>query len=521
MTEISDDVYDYITLGDGDFTFSYDMIRFLQAREALTDAIRDTNGISEEVGDGAQKFTRKDVKVVCSGIDPLHELQQKYRDADFILKRIKSLNGQIPTLNGPGSRGSKRQRMDMEGTKVQVHESLSSSCLNVSVHHAVNAIKPWQHGHVENAFSSEKTLELEPSPPLPSNIVFKNVIFNHPHIGTEDAKLHARFLSHFFHSAENHWLAQGGVLHIALAMGQCERWECIERANQHGFTLIKRQTFKAPPSPRQYLQGESKNLGLCIKNSKFQSKEYSRCRYQHRRGHTGRSFKSRVDGSETLSFGRKSDVTMNAIDKTAVNLPWQKFDYEEEMLKCPHCDKSFRDERAKKNHIKCVHANVDVSNDSNKKKLLVCEFCSNLNINGQGMRTFPNEEALMAHIRAKHSSCGTPPESCIVVPDTHLDNNLTVNANADVREDRNNEVDGDPSGNNFNLNLAKCNICGLGFTSIEAKRKHFEEFVPIFKSTPETSSYVCLTCGKYFSQERSLMQHRLVCTVEKQSKISY
>mmetsp|Transcript_24881 Transcript_24881/g.37187 ORF Transcript_24881/g.37187 Transcript_24881/m.37187 type:complete len:117 (+) Transcript_24881:614-964(+) len=36
-------------------------------------------------------------------------------------------------------------------------------------------------------------------------------------------------------------------------------------------------------------------------------------------------------------------------------------------FKCPHCDKSFRDERARKNHIKCVHQNCKNNNNSNQK----------------------------------------------------------------------------------------------------------------------------------------------------------
>eukprot|EP00553_Chaetoceros_curvisetus_P006534 CAMPEP_0204615336 /NCGR_PEP_ID=MMETSP0717-20131115/2850_1 /ASSEMBLY_ACC=CAM_ASM_000666 /TAXON_ID=230516 /ORGANISM="Chaetoceros curvisetus" /LENGTH=214 /DNA_ID=CAMNT_0051628247 /DNA_START=433 /DNA_END=1077 /DNA_ORIENTATION=- len=212
---------------------------------------------------------------------------------------------------------------------------------------------------------------------------------------------------------------------------------------------------------------------------------------------------------------------MTPIDETAVNLPWQKFDYREEMLSCPHCDKSFRDERARKNHIKCVHVNSDGADDSNNKKLLVCELCSYLNVNGQ-TRTFPNEEALTAHKRAKHSSCETPIEACIIVPDTDLDNDLNVNAKG---KGEISAADGEASVFLYkeplaiNLNFGKCTVCGLGFTSKEAKQRHFEEFVPIFKSSPETSSYACFNCGKRFVQERSLIQHRLVCSVVKQSEI--
>jgi len=122
----------------------------------------------------------------------------------------------------------------------------------------------------------------------------------------------------------------------------------------------------------------------------------------------------------------------------------------------------------------------------------------------------------------KHSSCETPIEACIIVPDTDLDNDLNVNAKG---KGEISAADGEASVFLYkeplaiNLNFGKCTVCGLGFTSKEAKQRHFEEFVPIFKSSPETSSYACFNCGKRFVQERSLIQHRLVCSVVKQSEI--
>jgi hypothetical protein len=38
------------------------------------------------------------------------------------------------------------------------------------------------------------------------------MIFNHPHLGTEDALLHSRFLTHLFHTSTGRWVKPDGVL---------------------------------------------------------------------------------------------------------------------------------------------------------------------------------------------------------------------------------------------------------------------------------------------------------------------
>ena len=64
---------------------------------------------------------------------------------------------------------------------------------------------------------------------------------------------------------------------------------------------------------------------------------------------------------------------------------------------CPHCEKTFREERSRESHIKSVH---DPSNKRKRVEALPCLECQAMDI----VRVFPHKQALQDHIRAKHTS---------------------------------------------------------------------------------------------------------------------
>ena len=478
MPEICQDslVNDYITLGDGDFTYSFDLCRFLQAEASVRAA--------------QKKHQHASVTVVCSGIDPLAELQSKYKDATFLKNMIGSVNGIAPSLWGNNYGGdehvSKRLRINSN------EEEEAATELKISVHHSVNAIIPWYPDDIKVRCA------LQPCPPLPQ-CTFKNVIFNHPHIGNEDAQLHSRFLSHFFHSVHNHWLAPDGILHLTLVNGQFDRWKCQEAAESHGFELVHRDSFKPPPSPGQYMQ-------LMLKESKihndgkkdmvaFQSKVDFKCFYQPRRHQSGKGFASRAKGgSETLSFRRKLDHAKGEYD-ILMHLPWQNLDFEEDenMLPCPHCSKSFKEERARKNHIKCVHDGSRKGDSTTG--LIFCKICGH-------NRSFPNHDALEAHKKAKHSGTHT---------DIKPEWSAAVSSNISIRTTS--ELDDD----NIASKAASdsCEVCGFEIGSENQKLQHFCEFIPEFctseKPDKEMLPFSCFNCNKRFKKERAQKQHENFC----------
>ena len=197
----------YILLGDGDFTYSLDMCRYLAA---LSDSSSSPDAATS--GDGNKSTIRNITHhhdVTCTGVDTSDEVKSKYKDADFVLKNILSINRKQP--------GNTEQ---------------SASRVNTKIVHGVNAVQPT---------TCDRTSSLQH---------FDNVLFHHPHLGIEDAQLHKRFLLHFFHAATHRWMKpNGGLLYLTLVRGQCGRWDCIRGAERHGLVLLRRGKFCPPPPP--------------------------------------------------------------------------------------------------------------------------------------------------------------------------------------------------------------------------------------------------------------------------------
>ncbi len=258
------------------------------------------------------------------------------------------------------------------------------------------------------------------------------------------------------------------------------------------------------------------------KNEDFQS------RYQYRRHQSGRSFASRraEGGSETITFGRKADVGFYS----TMELPWQTLPSNcfegggsgndngngngdgcgegqaknQFKFKCSQCDKSFRDERARKNHIKCVHQNSNGSSNNKKSQTnsapLTCDLCKKEGLcTSICSRIFPHVEALEAHKKAKHTGLHTTirpdwagktkKESCICVD---VDENVATSSNFDC---------------------GFCETCGMAYENMQDKVQHFRDFVPKKISDNEKVHFRCMQCGKTFRDERAQLQHKNFCSI--------
>ncbi len=470
-------VYDYVTLGDGDFTYSLDLCRFLRVETSVNeyrrqnDIMSATSSLDEGVG--------RRIEVFCTGIDSRDDLS-KYADIDNTLQRINELGGPIPMLYKSGNEPTYKSGNE------PTHETSTSSCLpsmNIHIHHCVNAIQSNDH------------TDLKSNPTIPLGIRFKQVIFNHPHLGVEDAVKHSRFLSHLFHSADRHWLSvkpNAGVFHLTLVKGQFERWKCKDAAEKHGFVVLNRMPFNPPPPPGKYIdyvlkpdteersnsseRSVKKHRPSFVMNTKlFQSKDDYQSRFQHRRHQSGRSFASRAEGgSETITLGRKDDHGFYLV----TSLSWQNFKLYEEKLQCPHCDKSFNDNRALKNHIKCVH------DDSRAKVTFTCALCYD------NKRIFTSKEALDAHKKAKHGKYS------IVKPDWAKDEVTNCN---DTHKTATNEA------------IDYCKICEVRFFNEADKLKHLEEFIPTITMKSKQTIFKCSKCQKLLHDRRAQQQHEIFC----------
>ena len=346
-----------------------------------------------------QEKQRRATTIHATGLDSQTDLYTKYKDAKFLLSLLKS-----------------------------------DDFLRIEVYHGVNAA----------AVKPENTL------------VASHVIFNHPHLATEDAQRHSRFLAHFFHTSNSTWMAPGGgLLHLTLAIGQCDRWKCTEMAERQGLLLVARHAFVPPP----------------VTDPK----------YQHRRHQSGKSFSKRTSGSETITFARISEHSLLSSNC----LPWQQqhreSEKEENAFPCPECDKIFSEERARMSHAKAVHW----SKKRQRETYLVCVHCPE--------RTFLHDEALQDHIRAKHSV------HTKILPEWAAENKQANVMTHIVKV------------------YGECSICGFVYHSLNDEECHAKEFTPQNKVAGQGSDksfalYNCSLCCKHFIDKRAQLQHEIFCS---------
>ncbi|KAL7526451.1 hypothetical protein ACHAXR_001495, partial [Thalassiosira sp. AJA248-18] len=348
----------YLLLGEGDFTFALDMCRYIAASLSID---QENAAPATATPPHTSAASPRSVSITCTGIDTLEELHDKYKDIDFILRNIRSCC-------------SKQQAVD------------DAILVDTTILHGINAVQ----AECDNSNKDDSNNIIRTS--------YDHVLFNHPHLGTENSQLHSRFLQHFFHASSKRWMkAETGLLYLTLVNGQCSRWKCIEGARKHGLVLLRRGEFVAPPSPPISSDG---------------GKTY----YSLRRHQSGRSFanRRRMQGgesrqhdaqneSETLVFGRACDYPTTVATKIIGQLPWEtanncavdattdtqnnvnetvtaatptskmSSDDGGNTYPCRHCSKSFQEQRSLKNHMICLHPDCEEvrtwkSEKSTKKK---------------------------------------------------------------------------------------------------------------------------------------------------------
>ncbi|KAL3781121.1 hypothetical protein HJC23_001428 [Cyclotella cryptica] len=387
----------YLLLGEGDFTYSLDLCRYIASLSRRVNDSRTTQSNEDE----ATVYS-----ITCTGVDTLDELRSKYKDVDFVLRRIRQCSHQKQHLQ-LGNRNTKAERAL---AKTSSGEATPNIHLTTTILHGINAVQAQESENIFNDTTRQIRLRH-----------FDHVMFHHPHLGKEDAQLHSRFLHHLFYAAGKRWLmpaghhtcagktygeaekmeesflestcdptknrVEGGLLYLTLVNGQCDRWKCIEAAQKHGFVLIRRLPFIPPPPPI----GDS-----------FERTDTNTTYYQLRRHQSGKSFAKRRrvhqqsnvqtkeekvtwnsgNDSETLVFGRACDYSSTVsystndpptqYSPTLGLLPWEQesnfirsqctgsIQLAERFIKnpqytCSYCNKTFHEERSLKNHMVNSH----------------------------------------------------------------------------------------------------------------------------------------------------------------------
>jgi len=516
----------YLTLGDGDFSYSLDLCRFLATHPTATTGNAATPDDADQIAAAPAA-----VQITCTGIDTHRELQSKYRNVKNILNKIASLDEKrvAKRLNRKRKRSGKKKKQkntcrsggdDNDGDDDAKKAQSGLVPLSIRIDHGVNAIiMPNSTVAPTSATSGDN-----------SNNVQRNrhhhVIFNHPHLGTESAARHRRFLSHLFHSVRHHWLARdGGVFHLTLVLGQADRWDCLDAASRNGFQLLYRGEFKPPPPPPppplpHAVNGEQQQQQQQLTNGGLGRETH----YKSRRHQSGRSFATRSEGSETLTFGRVCDEGRYV----APHLPWQELPRSHwvvvdgsagGMLQCPHCTKSFRDERARKNHVKCAHpdggpcTSTQGMGDATRNLAeenttsFICAYCpAGGNDNG---RMFSTAQGLADHIRAKHSAIHNE-----IKPEWARATSVGKEEMGGGNDDRKDDADFPKDCPEC---IGSCDICCLKYYAEDEEAGHMIEFVPPPVVDGDGKSEIanafrCPHCGKTFKDARAVKQHENFCS---------
>jgi uncharacterized C2H2 Zn-finger protein len=438
----------YLTLGDGDFSYSLDLARYF------------TVLIYQE----GQR-----IQIIATGVDTLQALTKKYKDAPFILENLR-----------------------------KQEQQLLSSSLSVSIRHGVNAIILENDVDTKQENHSNNNQRQQQQQQQYSSLfgISDHVMFHHPHLGIEDAALHSRFLCHLFHSVSNFWMkSNGGVFHLTLVKGQYERWKCQEAASRHGLCLLNKYIF-APPPVRD-----------SIKNTNGSTYHYRR----HQTGKSFESRRPTSE-SITYTFGRECDEGMYIAThlpwqstRKEASVPSKSVI---SLIPCPRCDKAFREGRSLKSHLRDKHSDgVDNLKTVSDQEPIPCPFCSQEET-GTPTRTFPTAQALEAHITAKHSGVHTyiVPDWSIAKKNTTADRQDNFIEDAiKLKKPASLALQGQNEGDN--CDDITCPICDLPLYD-RSLDEHFVDFVP----NEDSLVFPCTFCSKSFREERAKLQHENICS---------
>lgn len=436
-----------LTLGDGDFTFSLDLARWLHEN------------------------TTGRVHLIATGIDTFSELTAKYKDYPSILKRLRRYESSI----GVGE----------------------VSPVKVTVLHGLNAVDEVADHEMERHPIGTGT-------PIRHQLRADEVIFNHPHLGVENAQLHRLFLCHLFRAVERRWLNEpSGVFHLTLVHGQFERWSCDAAARRHGMTLVAEAPFAAPA-----VETPS---------------------YELRRHQSGKSFKSRRSQGESTTYTFVRDCRPTEGPSTAnvqgVHPFWIPFDSSDatgqKPFHCSFCDKSFREERSLRNHVLSIHPGDGHRTDERKRKMddadpdqtariFECRHCFELGVE----RSFSSLQALEDHVLAQHSGLHTS------IPADWSKRRATSNESSPEKA-RLSSLDLMEK-----QSFGTCDVCGFQYQSRDGADLHQLMLLPAMQVRPDygeraaldaddPKNYSCSYCSKSFRERRAQLQHENRCATRR------
>eukprot|EP01063_Lacrimia_lanifica_P024518 TRINITY_DN32407_c0_g1_i1.p1 TRINITY_DN32407_c0_g1~~TRINITY_DN32407_c0_g1_i1.p1 ORF type:complete len:430 (+),score=165.99 TRINITY_DN32407_c0_g1_i1:87-1376(+) len=350
--------------------------------------------------------------ILCTSFDTREQLVKKYHECGQIL----------PTLDGMGADG-------------------------ISVKHGVNA---WE---LKESFGDRK---------------FDAIIWNHPHLGTENFNLHRFLLCHFMHSAKQQLTdtPQSCVV-LSVLEGQSVRWSIKDQGEKVG--MVHDHTVPFLPTDYPGYETRRNRTGGSFQNS-------------HTQQHTGDVLRS-VTLRFLLSAGGLAAPRPAAAVEIQEAKPTMAKKPALRPFVCVICGKAFKKQQGLFTHTRQCHE-LKKYGDGYKAEgqALKCIDCG---------KTFPNEDALWQHRIASHTEDVSIPH-----PSTEGD-----------------ETQQDSAGYGY----FPCTVCGMSVSHHPdwGMPAHLESLKPIVGL--ELSCGIN-GCDKLFIEQRALRQHRNFCRVRERER---
>ena len=291
---------------------------------------------------------------------------------------------------------------------------------------------------------------------------FDVVLWNHPHLGTENFNLHRFLLTHFMFSARQVLKEQGFIL-LSVLSGQSMRWAIEDQAQKIGLHLARKANFL----PSQYPGYETRRnrTGGSFQNT-------------HTQHHTGDALKS-----ISLRFSNKpcdaQNTSIIAVGDTPAPEKIARKPAQNEFF-CDLCGKGFKKAQGVFTHKKQVHEMKKYGNDWKiAGQDLSCDVCAK--------KGFPCDDALWQHKIATHTEDVNIPH-----PSRDGDVQLTPEEAAKTYD------------------YYPCEICGMSVSSHPdwGMSAHLESLKPIVGLELPCGQP---NCDKVFIEQRALRQHRNFC----------
>jgi DNA-directed RNA polymerase subunit RPC12/RpoP len=448
-------------LGEGNFSFSQAIATFLWHPTTL---IPSSNPAARFLN-LPQLFAEnpEHIQLIATSFDTRDQVVSKYGDGRVVLSNLDRLCAGANKRLG-----------------------LSADSPDASrVQHSVNA---WD---LSNAFGDTK---------------FDRIIWNHPHLGTEDFRLHRCLLAHFFASSaaqllnptlaglnEGDWPS---VVQVSLLGGQDARWEIVTQAAKGGkFGLLAQKSFVETEFPGY--EPKRNKTGQSFKNEKTKKhtgsvmKSWSWCfAVGHKTEEAESELIAEIETKLQLEPTQQPTEASNAATPSPTTTP--RFKPPQPQIPrpytCPHCPRTFPSTRSQSSHIYQIHVlqTAGPTWQAEPELIYECEDCG---------RKYGAESYLKMHRINKHDKL-TPGEIAAIFGTEDEGGN---EKNAAEKEDA-------------GYDYVPCDTCGLAVVEREwGMRLHLENLKPVLGLDMQ-----CPRCGsgRKFIERRALWQHVKFCRLK-------